>query len=163
MVVELRGHRIPSLLDQSALEFSVEDSHVHPSVVRHIYLQACHSSWGIIASVNGVLINRSACRGQFLRTMHTESTELYDPFQRLFDRYGRLRPEFLNNEYHKGSDSWGDELNDGLLFYITSVEVKCMVGPINWSVYETLKYCAVSKARCRNVDLGQTARVQISL
>lgn len=130
MVVELQRHSIPSLLDESALDFSIEDSTTNPSVLRYFHLQACHPTLGIIACLNGVIINRSTCRGSFLRTMHSESRDLLEFSSKLFDRYGCLRPELLDDDYHKGSGCWGSEVNGGMMLYVTSVEVKPVVSTV---------------------------------
>jgi GNAT superfamily N-acetyltransferase len=41
----------------------------------------------------------------------------------LFDRYGRLRPEFLEHPFKKGSGIWGDELSSGNLLLLDEVTV----------------------------------------
>jgi GNAT superfamily N-acetyltransferase len=41
----------------------------------------------------------------------------------LFDRYGRLRPEFLEHPFKKGSSVWRDELSSGDLLLLDEINV----------------------------------------
>lgn len=41
----------------------------------------------------------------------------------LFDRYGRLNPEYYEHEFRKGSGVWGNELNHGDLLLFEELQV----------------------------------------
>ncbi|TCD68464.1 hypothetical protein EIP91_010750 [Steccherinum ochraceum] len=77
-----------------------------------------------IATIEAFRIFRRKCRGSFLATMDDESDELQKFGVKLFDKNGILKPEFIENDYHKGSGCFGDELNQGTIVYVEKVEVK---------------------------------------
>ncbi|KAH9849666.1 hypothetical protein C2E23DRAFT_356962 [Lenzites betulinus] len=64
------------------------------------------------------------CRSDFLEIMDEDSQELQEFSSALFDKFGRLQREIIDNEHLKGSGVWGRELDEGTLLYIFSVEVE---------------------------------------
>ncbi|KAJ5267460.1 hypothetical protein N7478_010268 [Penicillium angulare] len=72
---------------------------------------------------DGKLIRREDIREKFWFAMEqpTEGTRAaaFD----LFDRYGRLKPDFKDHPVKKGSGIWGSELDDGDIFLIGSLEI----------------------------------------
>ncbi|TFY56507.1 hypothetical protein EVG20_g8899 [Dentipellis fragilis] len=45
-------------------------------------------------------------------------------YRRLFDKWGRLRPEHLSHGGLKGLGTWGEELNEGVMLYVGEVSLK---------------------------------------
>ena len=83
-----------------------------------------------IARISGLEINRRFCRGAFHDLLDEESDELMRFSLALFDANGMLKNEFTNDDYHKGSGCFGRELNQGLIFYLDTVEVDKEVRPL---------------------------------
>ncbi|KAL6307177.1 hypothetical protein BKA93DRAFT_718300, partial [Sparassis latifolia] len=77
-----------------------------------------------VASVTALQINRARCRGSFLEVMDDMSQELHEFSVALFNKFGHLKPELVEHEYHRGSGCWGREMDNNMLVYIESVEVK---------------------------------------
>lgn len=75
-----------------------------------------------IARMEGFLVTRDFCRGDFFEVMD-ESDELHEFSVHFFDKNGLLRPEFIDNDYHKGTGCFGTELNEGTLIYVDTVKV----------------------------------------
>ncbi|CAL1705726.1 unnamed protein product [Somion occarium] len=69
------------------------------------------------------MVNRNVLRGTFLQILDGESDELHQFSQKLFDKNGFLKPELIEHDYHRGTGCWGEEVNDGLLVYIDTIEV----------------------------------------
>ena len=76
-----------------------------------------------IARITGVIIMRHLCRDQFFSVCDEHSNELAQFSTRLFDNNGMLKPEYTQNEWHKGTGCFGKELNNGALIYLDTVEV----------------------------------------
>jgi hypothetical protein len=64
------------------------------------------------------LIFRVDIRSNFADWVTSVGPQLKRMAQDLFDRYGRLRPEFKDHPYMRGSGIWGDELNVGNILLI---------------------------------------------
>ena len=120
-----------SPLDDCVILSEVEPHHEHPSVLKHIVLKAMHPQEGELGALVALQIDRRRCRGEFLVIMDEESQELCEFAVTLFDKNGRLKPEFVENEYHKGSGVWGRELDEGMLLYVLSVLVEKEVSAIS--------------------------------
>ncbi|KAI0701641.1 hypothetical protein C8Q76DRAFT_825149 [Earliella scabrosa] len=107
-----------SPLDDCVILSEVEPHHEHPSVLKQIVLKAMHPQDGELGALVALQIDRRRCRGEFLVIMDEESQELCEFAN------GRLKSEFVENEYHKGSGVWGRELDEGMLLYVLSVLVE---------------------------------------
>lgn len=77
-----------------------------------------------IGSCNAKLIRRGMMRESFWLEMESPVQETHDLAFDLFDRYGRLNPEFYDHDVNKGSGVWGNELDRGdlLLFEMLGVD-----------------------------------------
>lgn len=77
-----------------------------------------------IARISGLEINRHICgSGAFHDLLDAESDELMRFALLLFDSSGRLKNELLHDDYYKGSGCFGRDFNQGLIFYLDTVEV----------------------------------------
>ncbi|KAF2501208.1 hypothetical protein BU16DRAFT_449914 [Lophium mytilinum] len=77
-----------------------------------------------IGQCSGELISRPAIRHIFHEEMDGPSTEISSLGFGLFDRYGRLKPEFKTHSVKKGSGVWQDELDSGDILLINVLHVK---------------------------------------
>lgn len=77
-----------------------------------------------IGGCNAKLIRRGMMRESFWLEMESPAQETHDLAFDLFDRYGRLNPEFYDHDVNKGSGVWGNELDRGdlLLFEMLGVD-----------------------------------------
>lgn len=112
----------------------------YPNVLKDIKFSAIHPEHGEVGSLRAWVIDKPACRDDFIEIMDGLSKEMADFALKLFDKYGKLRPELVENEYHKGSGCWGRELNDGIIIYVVSVRVEPQV-----SRFGTRSACANMK------------------
>ena len=46
---------------------------------------------------------------------------------KLFDKFGRIKPELVDNVHKRGTGVWGRDLEEGKLLYITDVNVLARV------------------------------------
>lgn len=76
-----------------------------------------------IGRLDAKLIRRNQFLGSFAEVMEGPSEGTAKMALDLFDRYGRLRPEFLEHPFKKGSGIWGDELGSGNLLLLDEVTV----------------------------------------
>lgn len=76
-----------------------------------------------VAYCEAKLIRRGQMRDDFHGQMERPSTETSKLAFDLFDRYGRLRPEFKAHSVIKGSGVWGQELDHGDMLLIEEVFV----------------------------------------
>lgn len=78
-------------------------------------------------SCNAKLVRREMMRESFWLKMGITTQETHDLAFGLFDRYGRLNPEFYDHDVNKGSGVWGNELDHGdiLLFEELKVDTTC--------------------------------------
>ncbi|KAI1401892.1 hypothetical protein F4819DRAFT_306770 [Hypoxylon fuscum] len=73
---------------------------------------------------NGKLIRRDRMRPAFHQEIEDPSEETSLMGFDLFDRYGRLKPEFKDHPIKKGSGIWGKELNYGDILLIEKIQVQ---------------------------------------
>ena len=113
-------------LDACVSKLRLEDHAEYPYMLKVITLDALHPAHGTIGTIRALRVDREQCRisGEFLRILDNESQALSDFAFALFDKFGKLKPEFVDHEYYKGSGVWGRELDDGVLYYILEVKVK---------------------------------------
>lgn len=86
-----------------------------------------------VGSCTAKLIRRSMMRGWFWTEMEAPAQETSDLAFDLFDRYGRLNPEFYKHDVNKGTGVWGKELDHGDLLILERVEIdtayrRCGIG-----------------------------------
>ena len=96
----------------------------HPAIMTDITFKAYNSQLRCVAKLYARQIDRepSRVRGDFLRVM--DMTELPTLAQVLFDKFGRLKNEHVENDYHKGTGVWGHELDGGLLIHVMNIHVE---------------------------------------
>ncbi|CDO74398.1 hypothetical protein BN946_scf184392.g9 [Trametes cinnabarina] len=102
-------------VEQCKLEVTEEVLEEYPRILKHIHLDAVHPTRGAIRSLTALRIDRDAFRGNFFDVLDDESDELPTFATSLFDSFGRLKPELVENDYLKGTGVWGHELDQGLL------------------------------------------------
>ncbi|KAN0083849.1 hypothetical protein V8E54_002937 [Elaphomyces granulatus] len=76
-----------------------------------------------IGYCDGKLIRREDIRATFRSDMEEPTAETCFLAFDLFDRYGRLKPEFKDHPVKKGSGVWGAEFDDGDVFLIETLKV----------------------------------------
>lgn len=76
-----------------------------------------------IGRLDAKLIHRDRFVGSFAEDIEEPSEGTAQMALDLFDRYGRLRPEFLEHPLKKGSGTWGDELSSGSLLLLDEITV----------------------------------------
>lgn len=108
-----------------------------PLALKDLVLSVMHPKRGEIATLTAVLINRRACGHRF----HKVTAPQTEPFAllldkkglikdltkfstTLFDPRGLIREELIDHEYHQGTGVWGREINNGLIAYIFSLNVR---------------------------------------
>lgn len=108
---------------QCSIKNSSKSDSEFPDTLKHLALRAIHPVHGEVGLINAKIINKPVCQDGFLEIMDAASQELTDFALALFDKYGKLRTELVENEYHRGSGCWGRELDDGIIVYVVSVQV----------------------------------------
>ncbi|KAJ6076668.1 hypothetical protein N7499_008649 [Penicillium canescens] len=73
---------------------------------------------------DGKLIRREDIRAKFRFAMEEPTEEICSLAFDLFDRYGRLKPEYKVHSIKKGSGIWNTELDDGDIFLIESLRIE---------------------------------------
>ncbi|KAG8161066.1 hypothetical protein KVR01_009330 [Diaporthe batatas] len=76
-----------------------------------------------IGSCTAKLIRRRRICDSFWTEMDEPTRETHDLAFDLFDRYGRLNPEFYEHEVNKGTGVWGKELDRGDLLLFEEISV----------------------------------------
>lgn len=76
-----------------------------------------------IGGCNAKLIRRGKMRESFWFEMEQPTQETCDLAFDLFDRYGRLNPEFYEHDINKGTGVWGNELDRGDLLFFEELTV----------------------------------------
>ncbi|OBT83253.1 hypothetical protein VE02_07589 [Pseudogymnoascus sp. 03VT05] len=84
----------------------------------------CSSDGKEIGGAFGGFVRRDRITANFWRDMEKPSQELSSVAFELFDRYGRLKREFVDHNFRKGSGCWGSELDLGPLFIIEHVRME---------------------------------------
>ncbi|KAJ7844403.1 hypothetical protein B0H14DRAFT_2358669 [Mycena olivaceomarginata] len=92
-----------------------------PDTLQLLTLSIRHSAHGEIGYITAIHVRR-LCYGLFLEVMDVD-TELFAITSAIFNKYREIRPWLVENEYHKGSGLWGQELNEGNLMIVLCVSV----------------------------------------
>jgi len=71
----------------------------------------------------GRYVKRGFIRDNFWRNMEEPCEELSSIAFKLFDRYGRLKEEYINHPIRKGTGCWGTELDLGNLFILEYISI----------------------------------------
>ena len=91
----------------------------YPRIMKYVHLDAIHSQEGKVGSLVALRVERDWCApGDFLDVMDRESEECSAFAYALFNRFGRLKPELVDNEHLKGSGVWGRELDTGTILFV---------------------------------------------
>lgn len=88
-----------------------------PSVFHHVEILAELENGVPIARAMVLFVDRLRVFDNFLHLLALEAKVQDDDIIRqfssdLFDKFGRLQPQIVDNEYHKGSGCWGREMDD---------------------------------------------------
>ncbi|TCD68460.1 hypothetical protein EIP91_010746 [Steccherinum ochraceum] len=83
-----------------------------------------------VGSMTCYAVNRGLCR-QRLGTYGLETVlkgqdnpgAYFDVWSTLFDKYGFVKEELVDHDYHKGTGCWGRELDKGTFIYVLDVQV----------------------------------------
>lgn len=78
----------------------------------------------LTGACDGKLIRRDRMRQNFYHEIEEPSRETSLMGFDLFDRYGRLKPEFKDHPIKKGSGIWGKELDYGDILLIEQIQVQ---------------------------------------
>ncbi|MCJ1359484.1 MAG: hypothetical protein MMC33_009486, partial [Icmadophila ericetorum] len=76
-----------------------------------------------IAGGRAFLIDREPIRDDFYTHMEEPVQELSDLAYELFDRFGRVKAEFIEHPCKKGTGIWGEELNRGMLLDFERISI----------------------------------------
>lgn len=76
-----------------------------------------------LATVQAKLISRTTIRHFFVSYLSAGTDVMRRMARDLFDRHGVLQPELKNHEFRRGSGIWGDELSEGDILLIESLNV----------------------------------------
>ena len=138
-----------------------------PDFVRHFNFSASHNQQSNVAFIDAISVDRRhicVCENFYIH-MNEEAKPLRDLAFRLFDKFGRLRPEFVENERKRGTGVWGRELDEGVLLYVTSVRVAPEVSGVCRAYCQVVDTSSdldtVQEARGRVVPLGGARTVQV--
>ncbi|KAF3903208.1 hypothetical protein ABW20_dc0102301 [Dactylellina cionopaga] len=110
---------------ESKLLFKIylqEDDDEFRGWMRNIHI-SCSIDGQNIGNGLGRFVKRNRIRRTFWRSMEEPCEELASIAFDLFNRYGRLKQEYIDHTIRKGSGVWGSELDLGHLFVIESVSV----------------------------------------
>ena len=92
--------------------------------INKIVITVTSPNHGQIAVVKSTQIYRRLLRGIFHSELDEESEELHRFSQKLFDKNGYLKTEHIDHDFHKGTGCWGEEVNNGTIFYVEEISVK---------------------------------------
>ncbi|KAA1468223.1 hypothetical protein DENSPDRAFT_869559 [Dentipellis sp. KUC8613] len=112
-------------LQGCTVAFEVEKHLLYPDSIAVIMAVLRGPKNQEIAHLQGFLIDRRMARGGFFELMfftgkrQEQSTVV--AYRRLFDKWGKIRPWLVRNDYWKGLGTWGEELNQGKLLYVGEV------------------------------------------
>ncbi|KAI5896936.1 uncharacterized protein SCHCODRAFT_02491542 [Schizophyllum commune H4-8] len=92
--------------------------------VKHIRLNASHPHQGNLGTLEAYKIERTyTLKAHFHEFLDAKSDELAEFGRRILDNDMNVYRKIVDDEYHKGSGRWGDELNEGRIVYVRSVVV----------------------------------------
>jgi GNAT superfamily N-acetyltransferase len=120
MVVKIRAPPVRS--DIIRYENEHENDSDQPSWLEQLYGIAKFRKQAI-GRLDAKLIHRDHFVGSFAEDIRKPSKGTAQMALNLFDRYGRLRPEFLEHPFKKGSSVWRDELSSGDLLLLDEINV----------------------------------------
>jgi GNAT superfamily N-acetyltransferase len=120
MVVKIRPPPVRS--DIIRYENEHENDSDQPSWLEQLYGIAKFRKQAI-GRLDAKLIHRDHFVGSFAEDIREPSKGTAQMALDLFDRYGRLRPEFLEHPFKKGSSVWRDELSSGDLLLLDEINV----------------------------------------
>ncbi|KAL1728576.1 hypothetical protein EV714DRAFT_214842 [Schizophyllum commune] len=90
--------------------------------IKHIRLTATHPSHGNLGTLDAYKIERTyTLKAHFHEFLDAKSDELAEFGRKILDNDMNVYRKIVDDEYHKGSGRWGDELNEGRIVYSTIV------------------------------------------
>lgn len=95
----------------------------YPEVFQHLTIIATHPQHGQLATVKALVIDRDECQNRFLMIMDSASDDLMHLSTEVFDSKGKFLPHLVHNNFLKGTGSWGEELNEGKIIHIDTIDV----------------------------------------
>ncbi|TFY50851.1 hypothetical protein EVG20_g11291 [Dentipellis fragilis] len=115
-------------LQNCTVAFEVENHSLYPDSVQVVVAVLRGPKNQEIAHLQGWLIDRWRARSSYFERMilsgKDQGQSAIIAYRRLFDKWGRIRPWLVRNDYLKGLGTWGEELNEGKLLYIGDVCLK---------------------------------------
>ncbi|KAF7297896.1 Ankyrin repeat family protein [Mycena chlorophos] len=109
--------------DRLSLKIKSKGHYEYPRHIQDITLTAKHPQHGEVASLFAWRLVRPLFGDRFLQILDEDHQEMHDFSSSLFDKYGKALPYIIEPGFRSGSGVWGQELNDGLLFYVMMVSV----------------------------------------
>ena len=108
---------------------------------------------GDVANFTGPIVDRSVIRQDLWSDYRTYcSYDLVNEFvQEIFDRWGRLKPEYRTHPIAKGTGIWGSELGQGNILILDEMRVLEDISQrqeIGIRVFELLWACAMANYSC---------------
>ena len=92
--------------------------------IKHIRLTATHPYHGNLGTLEAYKIERTyTLKAHFHEFLDAKSDELAEFGRKILDNDMNVYRKIVDDEYHKGSGRWGDELNEGRIVYVRSVVV----------------------------------------
>lgn len=109
--------------------FECKAHHRQSRALTYIWLTVASANRAKVATVFALSINRYALRDRF-QILGERDYELAEFSTTLFDKFGRMKSCFIDDDYHKGSGVWGREMNDGRIMFVFHVTVEPSVSVI---------------------------------
>nr|GAT49088.1 ankyrin repeat family protein [Mycena chlorophos] len=109
--------------DRLSLKIKTKGHYEYPRHIQEITLTAKHPQHGEVASLFAWRLVRPLFGDRFLQILDEDHQEMHDFSSSLFDKYGKALPYIIEPGFRSGSGVWGQELNEGLLFYVMMVSV----------------------------------------
>ncbi|KAL1689407.1 hypothetical protein GGG16DRAFT_126514 [Schizophyllum commune] len=92
--------------------------------IKHTRLTATHRHHGNLGTLEAYKIERTyTLKAHFHEFLDAKSDELAEFGRKILDNDMNVYRKIVDDEYHKGSGRWGDELNEGRIVYVRSVVV----------------------------------------
>ncbi|KAL1667005.1 hypothetical protein GGF50DRAFT_49472 [Schizophyllum commune] len=90
--------------------------------IKHIRLTATHPYHGNLGTLEAYKIERTyTLKAHFHEFLDAKSDELAEFGRKILDNDMNVYRKIVDDDYHKGSGRWGDELNEGRIVYSTIV------------------------------------------
>lgn len=117
-----RGANAADIPRRCVTTFKLEPHHACPHL-SYLSIRTAHPIRGELASGCATIVRRTETNDLFQSILYEESVELATFSERLFDKFGRLRPQYVEDAHHRGTGCWGHEMSQGDLLYIVDITV----------------------------------------